>query len=449
MGRRDQRNDGSVNNAQLLSAIHLQARVDTTTQSPGHHGARPSRVGKARVQNAILERSQQVRIALELGTRRGLDRVEALERLALEVGPRAADDGKDHLSVERVLDRVVLHDGVALGVGRVERDGAAGEGLLEGGGEGAGAAGEGELGDGGVVAAVLLGQEATLLEETAEEVGVLVDGGQEGAGVLLADARGDGLGLRGAGDLGEGQEGDTVAAASGVNAGLLGLVLSPSGGVIGGVNVEGIGVGHGLVADIPGHEDDGMILEVGADRGEVELGGDLGGLDDGLGANTGELQDLGSVDGAGGEDDLTGSESLSGRTRGTVAERDTRCGQAVLEENLVDDSAGEDLEVGAVGNGVVVLAASVRATALGHIDGAGHPESTNGISETVLLGKRDTRVLPRLPELLEVRKLEVGERRVDGAVSVGLEVVGETELLGSCGRRRLEGGALAEVWEKR
>lgn len=288
-------------------------------------------MGKARVQDTVLERSQQVRIALELGTRRGLDRVETLERLALEVSPGAADNGQDHLSVERVLDRVVLHDGVVLGVSRVERDGAAGEGLLEGGGEGAGAAGEGELGDGGVVAAVLLGEEATLLEETAEEVGVLVDGGQEGGGVLLADARGDGLGLGGAGDLGKGEEGDTVAAATSVDAGLLGLVLGPGGGVVGGIDVEGVGVGHGLVADVPGHVDDGVVLEVCANGGEVELGNDLGGLDDGLGANTGELQDLGCVDGAGGEDDLTGSESLSGRTGGTVAERYTRCGQAVLE----------------------------------------------------------------------------------------------------------------------
>lgn len=106
------------------------------------------------------------------------------------------------------------------------------------------------------------------------------------------------------------------------------------------------------------------------------------------------------------------------------------------------------MEVGTVGNGVVVLAASVRATALGHIDGAGHPESTDSITKPVLLWERDTRVLPRLPELLEVGELEVGERRVDGAVTIGLEVVGETELLGSCGRRRLEGGALAEVREK-
>jgi len=99
--------------------------------------------------------------------------------------------GDEDVFVDGVLEGVVLDYGLALGVCRVERDGAARKGFLQRGCCTT-AAVEGEFGDGCVVGKKLGGEDGALSQEPLEQAAVGVDAGEIGLGVLEEQFRHNG-----------------------------------------------------------------------------------------------------------------------------------------------------------------------------------------------------------------------------------------------------------------
>lgn len=112
-----------------------------------------------------------------------------------------------------------------------------------------------------------------------------------------------------------------------------------------------------------------MVLEVGTDAVVGELHGDAGGLEDGLGADAAELEELGGVDGAGGEDDFLLGVDGGGLSGGLVKDLDALGGELLLrvEHELGGFGAEKELEVGPGRlDGVIV-----RVACLGTLSGKG------------------------------------------------------------------------------
>ena len=444
MGSRDKRHDTSIHNAQILNPINEQLVADHTAQVLRKHSRGTRSVAKGRRDaTSGIERSNDLVVGLSRGAGRELKGREGGELLAGPVLPVPADHGEQDVLVDGVLQRVPLYDGVAVLVPGVEGDGAAGQGALEGG-EREARGRHGELADCGVVAGVELGDDGLLgFEAGGEGFAGLVECGQEVGcllGLELLDER-----LVGRGDLWEGQEGEGVAVRDGVRAGLLGLVLCPCGCVIGRVLGEGAGVGEGLVGQ--GVEDVGVgvVLQVRADGGEVLLDLDAGGLQNGLGTQAAELQNLRCEDGASGEDDFASGVDLVHRVIDGRHELDTG-GRLAIEEDLVDPLAGDELQVLARSNGVVVCVSGVGSGLLDRVDGHGREEGTDGPTGGMLLGGRHALSAERLPDSLDIGVVEVGVPDLERPLlAVGRRVVGIAELLDQFLGGRGEGGRLLEV----
>ena len=190
----------------------------------------------------------------------------------------------DHdLGLDRVRQRVPLHDRHVLRVRVVQRDGAARQRLLEGHGAVAPCL-DGDLARRGFVAEQGFHDQLALLLEAREQRGVLaVCGWEMRCRVLESNARGEVLVL--GRELLEGQEGGGVGASYGPGALARGLVLRLCGGEERGVVEYGILVRPCLVRKVEGHSIDRVVLEVGSDTWGVELNGYVCGLENVFRAN--------------------------------------------------------------------------------------------------------------------------------------------------------------------
>lgn len=145
------------------------------------------------------------------------------------LGPHGTEESQsngDDLAIDGVGESVKLNFGGTGGVGRVEVDGSAREGLLNTNEAVGAVGGDGELSDGGILAAEDVGDDGTLGSDTLEELlVVLVSGGEVIGDLLGVDAVDDGLKVLG--HVRERNEGKSVATSVGVGAGLVSLVLGP------------------------------------------------------------------------------------------------------------------------------------------------------------------------------------------------------------------------------
>lgn len=201
-----------------------------------HHRTRPTRVRQRRP-NAPrrIHLIDDIRITRVLGSRRLLHKLILLELRPLPHGAQETHARRHDGLVNGVAESVVQHLGGTRGVSRVDGDGAAGEGLLEADEDALAAGSDGVLDDGSVFVLEEVGEDLALGFDACEELlAAGVDGGEVRGVFLGLDLLGEG-GVAVGCDLGEGDHGEGVTAALGEGSRLVGVVLSPGGGVEGGV----------------------------------------------------------------------------------------------------------------------------------------------------------------------------------------------------------------------
>lgn len=274
-------------------------------------------VGRRQV---VGDEGLEVRVRGDVGARAVLDGGELVGERGLEV---VAADELDALDEEVDLDGVgedaVVDDGLRVpGVGRVDVDAAAAEGLHGHGALGALVGLEHDAGEGRVLGAHLRGQELHLRLVAGDDGGVGV-GGQEAGKVLLLQLGGELLGLVRQG--GQGEPACQVAECDGVGPGLVGgpHLVGPVLELVAIHKVAGVGVdirdlghygwvrphmfcrkanlyefGGALTCDVHGSQT-AVVLEVLANAREVHKDVNTTLLEDALGADTAQLQQLGGM----------------------------------------------------------------------------------------------------------------------------------------------------------
>lgn len=263
----------------------------------------------------------EVGVRGDVGTGAVLDGGELVGERGLEV---VAADELDALDEEVDLDGVgqgaVVDDGLRVeGVGRVDVDAAAAEGLHGHGALGALVGLQHDAGEGRVLGAHLRGQELHLRLVAGDDGGVGI-GGQEAGEVLALQLGGELLGLVRNG--GQGEPAGQVAECDGVRTGLVGGpdFICPVLELVSIHKVAGVGVdirdlrdygwvrshrycrkanlyepGGALTCDVHGSQT-AVVLEVLTNTGEIHKNVNTALLEDVLGADTAQLQQLRSVD---------------------------------------------------------------------------------------------------------------------------------------------------------
>ena len=340
---------------------------------------------------------------------------------ALPDGAEEAHAGSHDRLVDGVAERVVQHLGGALRVRGVDGDGAAGEGLLEADEDALAAGADRVLDHSGVLVLEEVGEDLALGLDTGDELlAALVDGGEVRVVLLGLDLLGDsGVGL--GRDLREGDHGEAVAAALGEGAGLVGLVLGPGGGVECWVGGEGGAVRCAREGLVEGDEGVGVVLKVCTDAVVGELHGDASSLEDRLGSDAAELEELGGVDGAGGEDDLLVGVHGGGLSGGLVEDLDTLGGELLLgvEHELRGLGAEQELEVGPSRLDRVIVGVACLGTLSGEgVHGVGIPRDTGLLAIVAIKKLLDTGTLVGGEEGLDIRVLEVGDTNVERTITI-------------------------------
>ncbi|TKW53295.1 hypothetical protein CTA1_2371 [Colletotrichum tanaceti] len=355
----------------------------------------------------------------------------------------ALEGGDGDGDVGRVGEPAGVDEGQVRGVGGREGDGAPGQG------------GDEAAEDGGVLEAV-----PGLGEEQVGEVADVARGGE----VLDLGPVGGELGVEHGGGLG----GEEVAGrllpaeevADRVRQGAL-LAEGVGGGELGGGVDEVVGqAGERLDPDAPRGAEEDVVLHVAADPGPLGDDGDLELVELLPGADAGHHEELGALEGAGGQDDLlaglegVGGEAEVGRdddARGILdAAAAAAAAVAAVKENLLGEGELVDLEVlAADGLGEEGRLAGLALLG-GGLDGVGAVLGAHQVAAVEVAGRRDADLVEGGLEVRAERLGVVGVRDVEGAPrgGEGVEVVlgagvGEA---GGAGRRELD--ALLEVRQK-
>lgn len=98
----------------------------------------------------------------------------------------------------------------------------------------------------------------------------------------------------------------------------------------------------------------GVVLEVAADGGKVELSLDAGSLENRLGTDAAQLENLRSVDGTRSQHNFLLRVDRGNRVVSTVQDLDSLRSQVRGEDNLSRLTLRKEVEVGAVRRGIVV-----------------------------------------------------------------------------------------------
>lgn len=191
-----------------------------------------------------------------------------------------------------------------------------------------------------------------------------------------------------------------------------------------------------------------MVLEVGTNGIELEVNLDTSSLENSLGTDTTELQQLGGLNGTSGKDDFFLSVDSVGLAR-SIGDLNTSGHERLLagvEDDLVGDSVEENLQVGAGLNRVVVRVTCMRSASSGRVHGVSIPGRTVGLASITILRNVDTSSLPRLPVVLDICVLVAGNRDLQGSFAIGRCVPGNVVVLDNIGSWGLESSTLDEVW---
>ena len=419
MGSRNGRDNGAVGNTETRDAVDGETGVDDAALLAGHHSSRAARVHE-RLDDGVLDVLDEGVVRGDIGTGGDLNGAKLLPGVGGVKTSEVVDVGGHDLEVNGVSSGGVVDDGSSIVVRRIQHDAATAEGLEEEGGSRAGV--EGHLEDGVLGVLESLGEDLKL-RKVALLNGLGGAGGKvlEGGAVpdLGADVGDDLLPL--GSDVLEGNVGGAVTHGESVRAtgGALAELcdgLGSVGGVVG---------DHGLVGERsivrPGEGGTTVVLEVLADTRKVlddlnALGLEVVGRGD-----TAALEDLGSVDGTSGQDDLTlGADGLD-VTTGNGAELDSGgCLVVFVDYETRDLVLDEEVKVGeGVGNPGVVTN-----TGVGSLDGLrvlGRGNPADAMLITIVAGDRglETELLVRLPPNALDGPLEGRERglnRVAGVV---------------------------------
>ena len=217
-----------------------------------------------------------------------------------------------------------------------------------------------------------------------------------------------------------------------------------------------------------------MVLHISADAGKVDDKGNVGLLEEGGGTDTAALQDLGRVEGAGGEDDflpgLDGSDLGLGVGYGVPGLHVDAGGLLLVKRDGIDAPPNKEVKVLALGYGGVVSGAGIRAGAGAVIDGAlftfawvsivvneeqvadkthSSPKQPVSISVITTLLAFRSQLLETRPHRLKSRVLNGVDASLDRSIlAIHLLVPGDVELLGKRGVRNLERRALDEVGQE-
>ena len=347
MSGNKQRNNTSIDNPQVIGAVNLELRINNTTVSLGKH-----RAGADGVEDA-KGGAERKSLPLLIGA---INDIEAGLVLVIPKGSHGLSSGSatavldgldDGLEIVGVVEEVGIDDGVSsgAGVGGVDVDAAAGEGVHEARDKGEELLAEEGRGGGGVSldAGVAVGEDELELRDggVGEEINLLL---RDGVRVSSSGSLSAGT------DIGAVVSEDLVPVHKGIagtGVHVVGaLTGEPQRKVLSGVgrvsaevikgDISRLELVRGLNAQV--------ILEVLADTGEVNELLNLGCLENLGGTDTREFEENGRLDGAGREDDL-----LVGADDGAVEERDAR-GALLLsglgEVDLGDGGVGDDVEVG-------------------------------------------------------------------------------------------------------
>lgn len=428
-----------VNHPEVLDAVHAEGLVDNTAKLQWQHGRCAYWVVVSRRQGAG-DVGLEVGVRGDVGAGGVLDGGKLLGERRLKV---VAADELDALDKEVDLDGVgqgaVVDDGLRVpGVGRVDVDAAAAEGLHRHGALGALVWLEHHAGEGRVLGAHLRGQELHLRLVARDHGGVGVSG-QETREVLLLQLGGELLGLVRHG--GQGKPAGKVAERDGVRARLVGCpyFLGPVLELVSVHQVTGVGVDIRDLGDCEMNRSDhthsteeflvsepggqltsdvhccqtAVVLEVLANAGQVHENVNTAGLEDILGADTAQLQQLRSMNSAGRHNDLLvrldGDKGAVGRL-----ELDSRGRQVVIHNESAGQGVGQEMVIGPSGVDVEI----VTCTGIGAGDSPGvlegrEPEHASLSSTTVCWELNAVELLECLNQGVHAWVVEPGPAGID------------------------------------
>lgn len=397
MRGRNKGHHGSINNAEVGGTINLEVVVDDTAEGTLQHDSGTGPVSKGGP-GAVLDEVLDLLIGLDGRAGEDLHGLGGSDgRHGLE--PAHVLEGLNHdVEIERVGESAEVNLGEIEGVAGLEINEATREGLLEG--KSTATSTTGNLSSSG------FGRSKHAEEKSLLESITGLDGDVNATAEVLRrrleETLGDDLcSVDQASNLLEGDEGEqAVTLTNGERTSLVGSVLG-DGSIIGRISRDDLGdvtarwgVGHD-----GGAEHGGVILEVLTNTGKVDDGLDSVAAQLGLGADTRELQDARSVDGASSHDDLTGS--LDSQTGGLGIGSILDTGELVVGANLGVEKLGdvvldENVEVGAVGDGVGILVPGIGASTVEVVQVGRSPEDTDGGTGGTVLGSVGTNLLESL-----------------------------------------------------